>query len=100
MLFLFSGAAHAEELSCNNGIVALALHLDSAESTVSLEGATYKVDLAQAKIAFSTTDAAGDKIDYALDRSTDRLTETDHDKLPDGSFKTISLTFSCTKGGN
>lgn len=93
-------AARAEDLNCNNGIVALPLHLDAAQNTVTLEGQTYKANLGGPKIVFSATDAAGDKIEYVLDRAANRLTETDHDKLPDGSFKTIALTFSCGKGAS
>lgn len=99
LVLLAGGAAHAEtmDLNCNNGIVAVPLHLDTTAGTLTLEGTAYHVGYGSPKIAFSTTDAAGDKIDYLLDRSTNLLTETDHDRMPDGSFKTISLKFTCTR---
>ncbi|MGH6827926.1 MAG: hypothetical protein ACREFW_03340 [Rhizomicrobium sp.] len=92
-------ATLGEDITCNNGIVGVALHLDSVQGTIVMEGVTYHVKLTDPKIAFSTIDLAGDKIDYLLDRSRSRLTETDHDRLPDGSFKTISLAFDCSKSG-
>lgn len=90
-------AAQAEDFNCNNGIVSIALHLDRAEGTVTMEGASYHVSFANPKLAFSATDPAGDRIDYVLDRAANLLVETDHDKMPNGSFKTISLTYTCTK---
>jgi hypothetical protein len=101
-LLLVAGAAKAEiaDYNCNNGIVTVPVHLDTATDTVMLEGAAYHVGLAAQKIAISTNDPAGDRIDYVLDRSTNQLTETDHDRMPDGSFKTIALQFSCVKSAN
>lgn len=98
-LLLTFGMAHAETmtLNCNNGIVMVPLHLDTAAGTLTLDGTAYHVGYGSPKIAFSTTDPAGDKIDYVLDRAANLLTETDHDRLPDGSFKTIALKFACTK---
>jgi hypothetical protein len=97
LLAASSAAAEAEDLTCSNGIVGVALHLDSSQGTITMEGASYRVNATDPRIAFSVTDPAGDKIDYVLDRTAHRLIETDHDRLPDGSFKTISLTFACTK---
>jgi hypothetical protein len=96
---LAAAAAHAEtiDLNCNNGIVIVPLHLDTAAGTITLEGMAYHVGYGSPKIPFSATDPAGDKIDYVLDRSVNILTETDHDHMPDGSFKTITLQFTCTK---
>lgn len=98
-VLLAIGAAHAEtmDLNCNNGIVAVPLHLDTAAGTLTLEGTAFHVGYGSPKIAFSTTDPAGDKIDYVLDRAANLLTETDHDRMPDGSFKTIALKYACTK---
>ena len=90
-------SAEAEDFSCNNGIVGVALRFDGSQGTITLEGASYRVNPAAPKLTFSITDPAGDRIDYVLDRTADLLTETDHDKMPDGSFKTITLTFACAK---
>ena len=96
---LAAGAADAEtmDLNCNNGIVTVPLHLDTAAGTLTMEGMAYHVGYGSPKVAFSATDPAGDRIDYVLDRSANILTETDHDHMPDGSFKTIALQFTCTK---
>jgi len=101
-LFMVTGSACAEtiDLSCNNGIVTVPLHLDTAAGLLTLEGASFHVGFGSPKIAFSTADPAGDKIDYVLDRALNILTETDHDRMPDGSFKAITLQFTCVKSGN
>jgi hypothetical protein len=101
-LLAAEGTAEAAttDLDCNNGIVTVPLRLDSSTGTLTLEGTVFYVDLGAVKIAVSTTDPAGDKIDYVLDRSAKLLTETDHDRMPDGSFKTIGLQFSCNKTDN
>jgi hypothetical protein len=99
---LTAGAARAEvaDLSCNNGIVTVPLHLDTAAGSLTIEGNSFKVGFGSPKIPFSMTDPAGDKIDYVLDRAANILTETDHDRMPDGSFKTITLQFTCVKSAN
>jgi hypothetical protein len=101
-LLTAAGPAWAEtmDLSCNNGIVTVPLHLDTAAGSLTLEGAPFHVGFGSPKIAFSTTDPAGDKIDYVLDRAANILTETDHDRMPDGSFKAITLQFTCVKSAN
>jgi hypothetical protein len=88
--------AQSQALTCNNGIVTIPLSLDAKAGTVTVEGAVLHVNPSGAKIAFSTSDPAGDKIDYVLDRAANLLTETDHDRMPDGSFKTIVLQFACS----
>lgn len=102
VLLLAGNGARAAitDLSCNNGIVTVPLQLDSSAGTLTLEGTAFHVNFAAAKIAVSTTDPAGDKIDYVLDRAANSLTETDHDRMPDGSFKTIALQYSCSKTDN
>jgi|SRR5215469_15702527 len=98
-MMLAADAADAEtmDLNCNNGIVTVPLHLDTDAGTLTLEGTEYHVGYGSPKIVFSTSDPAGDKIDYVLDRSANLLIETDHDRMPDGSFKTIALRFTCAK---
>ena len=93
------GPAWAEtlDLNCNNGIVNVPLHLDTAAGAITLEGTLFHVGFGSPKISFSMSDPAGDKIDYVLDRAAETLTETDHDRMPDGSVKTISLQYSCAK---
>jgi hypothetical protein len=88
--------AQSQTLNCNNGIVTIPLYLDAKAGTLTLEGTPFHVNLAGPKIAFSTSDPAGDKIDYVLDRAANLLTETDHDRMPDGSFKTIAMQFTCS----
>jgi hypothetical protein len=102
ILALTTGPASAEtmDLNCNNGIVTVPLHIDTAAGSLAVEGTLFHVGFGSPKIAFSLSDPAGDKIDYVLDRATNTLTETDHDRLPDGSFKVISLQFACTKSPN
>ena len=102
VLFTAVGPAWAEtmDLSCNNGIVTVPLHLDTAAGSLTIEGNSFKVGFGSPKIPFSMTDPAGDKIDYVLDRAANILTETDHDRMPDGSFKTITLQFTCVKSAN
>ncbi len=94
-----AGAAEAEtiNLNCNNGIVNIPLHLNTAAGALTMEGTLFHVGFGSPKIPFSTTDPAGDKIDYVLDRGANLLIETDHDRMPDGSFKTIEMQFRCTK---
>jgi hypothetical protein len=101
-LFMVANPAWAEtmDLSCNNGIVTVPLHLDTAAGSLTLEGASFHVGFGSPRIAFSTTDPAGDKIDYVLDRAANILIETDHDRMPDGSFKSITLQFTCVKSAN
>lgn len=101
-MLLAAGMAKAEvvDLNCNNGIVAVPLRLDTAAGSLTMEGSVFHVGFASPKIAFSTTDPAGDKIDYVLDRAANTLIETDHDRMPDGSFKAITLQYACTKGAN
>ena len=101
-LFMAAGPAWAEtmDLSCNNGIVAVPLHLDTAAGSLTMEGSSFHVGFGSPKIPFSMTDPSGDKIDYVLDRAANILIETDHDRMPDGSFKAITLQFTCVKGGN
>ena len=93
------GPASAEviDLSCNNGIVNVPLHLDTAAGAITMEGSVFHVGFGNPKVSFSMSDPAGDKIDYVLDRAANSLTETDHDRMPDGSVKTISLQYACTK---
>ena len=102
ILFTAVGPAWAEtmDLSCDNGIVNVPLHLDTAAGSLTMEGNSFHVGFDSPKIAFSTTDPAGDKIDYVLDRAANILTETDHDRMPDGSFKAITLQFTCVKSAN
>ncbi len=102
ILFTAAGPAWAEtmDLSCNNGIVNVPLHLDTAAGSLTMEGNSFKVGFGSPKITFSMTDPSGDKIDYVLDRAANILTETDHDRMPDGSFKVISLQFTCMKSAN
>lgn len=88
--------AQSQALNCNNGIVMVPLQLDAKAGTVTVEGTILHVNLAGPKIAFSTSDPAGDKIDYVFDRAANLLTETDHDRMPDGSFKTIAMQFTCS----
>jgi len=88
--------AQSQALNCNNGIVMVPLQLDAKAGTLTLEGNAFHVNLASPKIAFSTSDPAGDKIDYVLDRAANLLTETDHDRMPDGSFKTITMQYTCS----
>jgi len=92
--------AEVMDLMCSNGIVNVPLHIDTAAGALTLEGAPFHVGFGNPKIAFSTTDPAGDKIDYVLDRTANTLSETDHDRLPDGTIKTITLQYACTKGAN
>jgi hypothetical protein len=92
--------AEAIDFNCNNGIVTVPLHLDTAAGSLTMEGAPFHVGFGDPKVAFSTTDPAGDKIDYVLDRAANTLTETDHDRMPDGSIKTIALQYACTKSAN
>jgi hypothetical protein len=101
-LSMAAGPVWAEtmDLNCNNGIVTVPLHLDTAAGSLALEGASFHVGFGSPKIPFSTTDPAGDKIDYVLDRTANTLTETDHDRMPDGSFKVIALQFTCVKSAN
>jgi len=101
-LLTAAGPAWAEtmDLSCNNGIVAVPLHLDTAAGSLTVEGNSFKVGFGSPKIPFSMTDPSGDKIDYVLDRAANILTETDHDRMPDGSFKVITLQFTCVKSVN
>jgi hypothetical protein len=101
-LFTIASPAWAEtmDLSCNNGIVNVPLHLDTAAGALTMEGNSFKVGFGSPKIPFSMTDPSGDKIDYVLDRAANILTETDHDRMPDGSFKDITLQFICVKSGN
>ena len=96
------GPAWAEtiDLSCNNGIVTVPLHLDTAAGAITMEGTLFHVGFGSPKISFSMSDPAGDKIDYVLDRAANILIETDHDRLPDGSVKTIDLQYSCVKSTN
>lgn len=98
LALLAAGAARAQSqtLNCNNGIVTVPLYFDAKTGTVTVEGSVLHVNPAGAKIAFSTSDPAGDKIDYVLDRAANLLTETDHDRMPDGSFKTIAMQFTCS----
>lgn len=100
-LVLAASPAWAEtmDLNCNNGIVNVPLHLDTASGALSLEGASFHVGFGSPKVSFNTTDPAGDKIDYVLDRAANILTETDHDRMPDGSFKDITLRYACAKSG-
>ena len=99
---LAAGPACAEtlDLSCNNGIVTVPLHLDTATGAITMEGTVFRVGFGSPKIPFSMSDPAGDRIDYVLDRTANILTETDHDRMPDGSVKTITLQYSCAKSGN
>lgn len=101
-LAMWAGPAPAEtmDLNCNNGIVMVPLHIDTVAGSLAMEGTLFHVGFGSPKIPFSLSDPAGDKIDYVLDRSTNTLTETDHDRLPDGSFKVITLQFACTKSAN
>jgi hypothetical protein len=101
-LFMVTGPACAEtiDLSCNNGIVTVPLHLDTAAGSLTMEGSSFHVGFGSPKIPFSMTDLSGDKIDYVLDRAANILTETDHDRMPDGSFKVMTLQFACVKSGN
>jgi hypothetical protein len=92
--------AETVDLSCNNGIVTVPLHLDTEAGAITMEGTVYHVGFGSPKISFSMSDPAGDKIDYVLDRAANTLTETDHDRMPDGSVKTISLQYSCAKSAN
>lgn len=92
--------AETMDLSCNNGIVNVPLHLDTAAGSLTIEGNSFKVGFGSPKIPFSMTDPSGDKIDYVLDRAANILTETDHDRMPDGSFKVITLQFTCAKSAN
>lgn len=98
LAFLAAGPASAQSqtLNCNNGIVTIPLSLDAKAGTVTVEGAVLHMNSAGSKIAFSTSDPAGDKIDYVLDRAANLLTETDHDRMPDGGFKTIAMQFVCS----
>jgi hypothetical protein len=88
--------AQSQTLNCNNGIVTIPLYLDAKAGTLTLEGTPFHVNLANPKIAISMSDPAGDKIDYVLDRAANLLTETDQDRMPDGSFKTITMQFACS----
>ena len=99
---LTAGTARAEvvDLSCNNGIVNVPLHLDTAAGSLTMEGNSFHVGFGSSKIPFSMTDPSGDKIDYVLDRAANILTETDHDRMPDGSVKTIDLQYTCVKSTN
>jgi hypothetical protein len=101
-LFTGAGPAWAEtiDLICNNGIVTVPLHLDTAAGSLTMEGNSFHVGFGSPKIPFSVSDPAGDKIDYVLDRAANILTETDHDRMPDGSFKAITLQFACIKSAN
>jgi hypothetical protein len=96
---LAAGPACAEtmDLSCNNGIVNVPLHLDTEAGAITMEGTVFHVGFGSPTIPFSMSDPSGDKIDYVLDRAASTLTETDHDRMPDGSIKTISLQYACTK---
>ena len=102
VLALAAGSARAEtiDLNCSNGIVNVPLHLDTAAGSLTMEGAPFHVGFGSPKIPFSTTDPAGDKIDYVLDRTANTLMETDHDRMPDGSFKSITLQYACVKSVN
>lgn len=102
VLAIAAGPASAEtmDLNCNNGIVTVPLHLDTAAGSLTVEGTLVHVGFGSPKIPFSTSDPAGDKIDYVLDRAAGTLTETDHDRLPDGSFKIITLQFACARNAN
>jgi hypothetical protein len=102
ILAVTTGPAFAEtmDLNCNNGIVTVPLHLDTAAGSLAMEGVLFHVGFGSPKIPFSTSDPAGDKIEYVLDRTANTLTETDHDRLPDGSFKVITLQFACIKSAN
>jgi len=99
---LGAGSASAEtmDFNCNNGIVSVPLHLDTEAGSITMEGTLFHVGFGVSKIPFSTADSAGDKIDYVLDRTTNILIETDHDRLPDGSFKAITLQYSCAKSAD
>jgi len=97
-LMASSASAETMDLSCNNGIVNVPLHLDIAAGAITMEGEVFHVGFGSPKISFSMSDPAGDKIDYVLDRAANVLTETDRDRMPDGSVKTISLQYACTKG--
>jgi hypothetical protein len=88
------------DFNCNNGIVTVPLHIDTAAGSLTMEGASFHVGFGDPKVAFSTADPAGDKIDYVLDRAANILTETDHDRMPDGGVKTIALQYTCIKGAN
>ncbi|HXS08160.1 MAG TPA: hypothetical protein VN723_15315 [Rhizomicrobium sp.] len=93
-------SAETMDLNCNNGIVSVPLHLDTAAGAITMEGTLFRVGFGSSKISFSMSDPAGDKIDYVLDRAANTLTETDRDRMPDGSFKTISLQYSCAKSAD
>ena len=98
-LALMASPASAEtmDLNCNNGIVNVPLHLDTEAGAITMEGTLFHVGFGNPKIPFSMSDPAGTKIDYVLDRVANSLTETDHDRMPDGSVRTISLQYACTK---
>jgi len=99
---LAAGPAWSEtlDLNCNNGIVNVPLHLDTTAGAITMEGTLFHVAFGSPKISFSMSDPSGDKIDYVLDRAANTLTETDHDRMPDGSVKTIALQYSCAKSAN
>jgi len=102
ILVMAAGPARAEtmDLNCGNGIVHVPVRLDTASGSLTMEGTSFHVGFGSPKIPFSTTDSAGDKIDYVLDRAANILTETDHDRMPDGSFKAITLQYACVKSAN
>ncbi|HEX4118271.1 MAG TPA: hypothetical protein VHX99_05670 [Rhizomicrobium sp.] len=102
VLLMAAAPAWAEtmDLNCSNGIVNVPLHIDTAAGALTMEGNSFHVGFGSPKILFSMTDPAGDKIDYVLDRAANILTETDHDRMPDGGVKTIALQYTCIKGAN